>query len=378
MESVNNKILFDLSFILSRSSLFTGVAKYAYRLLEYIVKANRQGHYILLLNSQTAEDVMKMFPQFGYVIIGKKWMDKLKFFKYFAYMLEFKKAVNRTFPKLVFCPSSGPVGCLKVKPPKISVIHDLQVRVDAKLLKKRDVWIYTFAEDSIIENADYVFTISNFSKKQILSFYPEAYEKVLNMSNSVSMLRPDDLKPMRPGFNYILYCGRLCVQKNVLTLLKAFNLIRNHFHSLKLVLLAKQGDYWESVLKPYAENNGFLSDVILTGGCSEEELSRWYLGADCFVFPSLREGFGSPPLEAAFMHVPVVTSKSDSLEEVTLGLLNYYEPTNDEIKLAEAIKNVLVNPPSSKQLGEIANEYQKHYSIDVVGKNICDFLEHFN
>lgn len=375
---MEDKILFDLSFVLSPTSVYTGVAKYAYRILEYIVKDGRQDRYMLLLNENSAGNIRQMFPQFEYHIIGKKWMRRTLFFKFFFYMYEFRKAVNRIGANLVFCPYGGSVACLKVHSKKVSVIHDLQVRIDARYKKKRDVWLSIFAEDKLLNNSEYVLSISDFSRNQILSFYPWAENKVINMSNSVSMVRRDDLQPMQPGYKYLLYCGRLYVQKNVMTLVRAFKLLSSSYADLKLVLIGKDGDYWQNTIKPYADENGILNRIVLTGFCSEEDLSRWYLGATCFVFPSVREGFGFPPIEAAYMQVPVVSSKADSLEEVTLGLLNYYEPPLDETKLADAVKRVIDNPPSKQQLQNISNEFEKCYSIDVVGKRICDFLEKEN
>ena len=335
----------------------------------------RYDNYILLLNESTADVIRGQYPQFKFISIGKKWMKKTFFFKYFFYMYEFKKNVNYSGVDLVFCPYGGPVACLEVKPKKICVIHDMQVRIDAKKKKKRDVWLYTKAEDLLMKNSSFVFTISNFSKKQILSFYPDDENKVINMSNSVSMVKNEYMVPMDLGCRYLLYCGRLYVQKNVMTLVKAFHRLSYDYSDLKLVLIAGENKYWEKTIKPYAQENNLVDKIILTGRCSEEELSCWYMGATCFVFPSIREGFGFPPIEAAYMNVPVVCSKADSLEEVTLGMLNYYEPPMDDVKLADEIKKVMDNPPSLEHLRRIGEEYERHYSIEVVGARICDFLE---
>ena len=258
-----------------------------------------------------------------------------------------------------------------------TVVHDLQVRIDAKKHSKKEVLIYEITENNIMNTSDYIFTISEFSKNQIVSFYPNYGSKVLNMSNSVSMVNYVGLLPMQTEYDYILYVGRLCDQKNVMTLVKAFTLIMDQYPKLKLVLLAKSGWYWEKIIKPFAVKHRILDRIVLTGQCSEENLSQWYLGAKCFVFPSLREGFGSPPIEAAFMKIPVVTSKADSLEEVTLGLLNYYDPPLDETELSSAIKNVLDNQPSESELNYIQTEYEKKYSINVFGNRICNFIENY-
>ncbi len=68
--------------------------------------------------------------------------------------------------------------------------------------------------------------------------------------------------------------------------------------------------------------------------CSEADLTNYYRYADLFVFPSLREGFGSPPLEAAILKTPVLTSIKDSLGEVTRGLLYQLDDPCDEHEMA--------------------------------------------
>ena len=367
-----------MTFVLSSATVYTGVAKYGHRILEYIEKSGQQGQYILLLNNISGNAIKKIHPNFEYIIIGKRWMKNTLFFKYFFYMYEFKHCVNHMDANLLFSPSGGPICSPKINKSKICVFHDMQVRIDAKLFNRRDAWIYVKSEDRLAKNAKFIFTISEFSKRQILSYYPTIGSKLINMSNSVSMVKTEGIEPMKIGCPYLLYVGRLCQQKNLMTLLKAFNRIKDKYQNYKLVLVSNDGEYWKEIMLPYINEQHIDNRIILTGWCSEEDLSRWYLGASAFVFPSVREGFGSPPLEAAYMEIPVITSKADSLDEVTLGLLNYYEPPMDDEMLASAICKTLENPPSMQRMREIRKEYESHYSIDVIGKRICDFLQKEN
>ncbi len=370
------KIIFDLSFV--TDSIFTGVGIYAYRILLYIVKTNRQSNYILLLNYKSANDIRKMFPDFEYRIMGPQWMSGSRRFNSHLNMLCFKYTVSKIDSNLIFCPYGGVYCCLSTGKKKIVTLHDLQVRLDPNQHTKREVQNVVFAENHHIKNSDYIFTISEFSRQQILQFYPEVEPRLLNMGNLVVTPNVENVLPMKPGYNYILYVGRLCEMKNVMTLIRAFNIIKEQKNNFRLVLLSHTDGYWFSTILPYIIENKFEDKVVFVKSCSEKDLYRWYLGASLFVFPSLREGFGAPPIEAALMKIPVITSKADSLEEVTMGLLNYYEPIKDERALAKTINKVLDNPPTDEELSSVKKVYAEKYSIDNVAKHIIDFVEKMN
>lgn len=361
-------IFFDLSFI--RQDIHSGVAKYAYRILDYIVATKQQERFTLVVNYISQSHINNKYPEFNKVVIGSNLQSRLPIIRTFILSLQFRNVVNKSGVNTVFCPWANFITFLPNKANVISVIHDMQHLIDLKGMGRN---AYKFMYDMIFRNSKCFVTITEFSKKQILSFYPSEGNRVYNLGNSVSMCSENLPKRLIEG-DYLLFVGRICALKNVITLVKAFIRIKDIYPSLKLVLVGSKNAYYESSLKPLISNTSVENRIIIVTGCSEPELSALYRDAKLFVFPSLREGFGFPPIEAAYLKVPVISSKCDSLEEATMGLVNYYNNPMDDAELAEKIQYILNNYPKVEQLEMIKKKYIENYSTDVVGKRIVDFI----
>ena len=138
-----------------------------------------------------------------------------------------------------------------------------------------------------------------------------------------------------------MYISRLVDYKNIITLLRAFNLLKDEI-SHKLVIIGKPTDYWKDMAVPFIKKNSLESRIIhIDNPVREEEIIQYYSSADLFVHPSLMEGFGYPPIEAAILETPVLSSKETALYETTMGLLNYYEPANDEKAMARQMRAIV-------------------------------------
>lgn len=139
---------------------------------------------------------------------------------------------------------------------------------------------------------------------------------------------------------FILSVATLEPRKNLIKLIEAFCLLPNSLRNqYKLVLVGGKGWNNEKLLKTI-NNLNLREKVIMTGFVKDEDLAYIYNKASLFVYPSLYEGFGLPPLEALSCGVPVITSSSSSLPEVvgTAGML--FNPSSEK-ELARAIEKVL-------------------------------------
>jgi glycosyltransferase involved in cell wall biosynthesis len=136
---------------------------------------------------------------------------------------------------------------------------------------------------------------------------------------------------------FILGLGTLQPRKNFTRLIKAFADLR--FADLRLVIAGGKGWLYEEIFATVARL-GLEEKVVFPGFVADEDLPALYNLADLFVFPSLYEGFGLPPLEALACGTPVITSDASSLPEV-MGEAGLMVEATDVEALAEAMGRVL-------------------------------------
>jgi glycosyltransferase involved in cell wall biosynthesis len=144
----------------------------------------------------------------------------------------------------------------------------------------------------------------------------------------------------------ILSVGTPEPRKNIMGSLEVFDLVRREIPEATLLLVGDAG--WRSdALDSRLATTG--SSVIRAGRLSFEDLTRTYASADCFLFPSLREGFGFPPLEAMASGLPVVCSNRPSLPEVVGSAALTADP-EDVTSLADAVISILQHESQAADL----------------------------
>jgi glycosyltransferase involved in cell wall biosynthesis len=206
--------------------------------------------------------------------------------------------------------------------------------------------------------ADRILTVSESSKRDILRFFSVKPEKISVIYNAIdehfSVPPTDDtVERVRGRYQledlFVLYVGNVKPHKNVERLIDAFALLRRRgVDGLKLVIIGDEISKFQT-LRRAVHRHKLHKHVRFLGFVPDDTLSALYRLAGVFVFPSLYEGFGLPPLEAMACGAPVITSNVSSLPEVVGDAALLVDPYSSEA-IAEAIWKVLSDSSLSERL----------------------------
>lgn len=255
---------------------------------------------------------------------------------------------------------------------KIVTIHDVAYLRFPKNFDWKFRLFYKLLIPNIMKSSKHIFTVSEFSKKEIIELYRTKKEDMSVIYNAVNGI----FKTIKKEYNdnYILAVSSLTYQKNFHSLIKAFNLLQDK--SIKLYLVGSiNKNFADLELIKDIENN---KNIVFKGRVDDYELIKLYSNAQCFVYPSLYEGFGIPPLEAQSCGTPVICSNVASLPEVggenSVLYINPYD-VND---IKEKIEILINNNDIQKELIKKGFENIKRFSWEKSANKIIEKLKEWN
>jgi len=231
----------------------------------------------------------------------------------------------------------------------------------------------TYARTSIrlaAKRATRVLTVSESSKRDILRFVdlpPEKIDVIYNAFDERFGVEPREEDVVRVKERYqlhdefVLYAGNVKPHKNLERLITAFHLVRQRgLDHLKLVLIGDDISKY-AALRRAVHRYQLHRYVRFLGYLPEETLAVMYRLSGVFVFPSLYEGFGLPPLEAMASGTPVVTSNVSSLPEVAGNAAMLVDPYDPDA-LADAMLRVLTDESLRQDLRRRGLERARQFS----------------
>jgi len=232
------------------------------------------------------------------------------------------------------------------------------------------------------KKADAIISISEHTKRDIIKYFriPEEKITVIYEAANASYKKIDDQKGIgdvrkkyQTGDKYLLHIGTLNPRKNLLFLVDVFSEVIKKHKDYNLVIVGKEGWYFDQLYEKVKKLD-LKNKIRFTGYIDEKDKAYLYNGASLFVFPSLYEGFGLPPLEAMSCGIPVISSKTSSMPEV-VGDAGILLSPNDKKSWIKNINNVLSDKKLQKQMSEKSLERAKYFSWEKCAKQTLKVYE---
>jgi glycosyltransferase involved in cell wall biosynthesis len=308
-----------------------GLGRYNQKLLENLVKIDQENEYIILRRDFSPK--INLPKNFRIKIVNIKWYS-------LSEQILLPLLIYSLKPDLVHFPHFNVPMLYRGK--YVITIHDLIVShfpsIKASTLGRFTFyikrWAYNLTIKNAIHKADKIIAVSKFTKQDIVEYFKlstKQAEKIKVIYEGISFKDANQNLEIKLPANFFLYVGVAYPHKNLEFLVDAFAEYLKYYPDYFLILIGKR-NYFYARLEQYIKQNykNIVDKIIYKGFVPDLELSAYYKQASAFIFPSLYEGFGLPPLESMQHGTVVVSSRSSCLPEVLGEAALYFDPTNKQ------------------------------------------------
>lgn len=333
----------------------SGKAYYTRNLIEALIENNPECSFVLY--SKHSLPFFANHSNVTVLVIRKRHL-----FWHLAVLKDWKRratiAANKQEPTMYFAPTSFIVPTLiPHKFPCAIVVHDT-IAFSEKTHQKKAMLIEKISLKRALKHARWIFVPSQNTQHDVETLFgeklPDLHEKIvvtpLGVSTKFSTTSEVEINRVQEKYNlpekYILTVAGLEPRKNVTTLIKAFIAIASKFSAYSLVIVGNKGWNNAEAEKLISENPGRIRHIA---DLASEDLPGVYPRAALFVFPSLYEGFGMPPLEAMASGTPVLCSNTSSLPEVCGDAAVLFNPRSEH-ELSEKMAHLISHPAEREAL----------------------------
>lgn len=364
MKEIKIKIIID-----SLNRELTGIGNYTENLIKNLRKFDLSLEYINYKKIDRYNS--KIYPN----------LLKGHFLETYSWYLELPFLIRKEKNTIIHNPSQIPT-FFKFKNKSVISVHDLTPLKFPKEHRFGKKILYEFLLPRTLKNASRIIAVSKSTKNDILKIFPKINSEKIKViyfaanENYKVIKNEKNLDYIRKKYNlpnrFILFVGTIEPRKNIVRLLKAFSEVYKKI-PIPLVITGKLGWKYKKIYYTYKKLN--LEDkVIFTGYIDEKNLPSIYNLAAIFVYPSLYEGFGLPPLEAMACGTPVITSNTSSLPEVVGDAGIMTDPYNVD-GLANVMREVLTNDGLREDMIKKGLKRSKMFSWEKTAKETLKVYE---
>jgi glycosyltransferase involved in cell wall biosynthesis len=265
---------------------------------------------------------------------------------------------------------------------QVVVMHDLSFEHYPKDLPRLESWYYKKFFPKYAYKASRIATVSAFSKSDIIKNYHIDTEKIDVVFNGANQIfQPvSELEKLVTRTKYALGCeyficvGSVHKRKNIVNLLKAFELFKSEQSTDVKLLIVGQKRWWTKEMQLTINHMTYLSDVIFTGRVETEDLNVLIGSAIALTYVSYHEGFGIPILEAFCCDTPVITSNITSMPEVAGDAAILIDPFSPE-SITQAMTRIYTEDDLRKELIAKGRERRKRFTLKKTADALWQCIE---
>lgn len=342
----------------------TGIGNYTFNLIKEFSELDKVQNSFFLINYEDNE----LFPNLNKIIVPNPVKNSIKKSFYFWHLyIQLKLKKSNFGMDIIHSPENATL-FMRICQKKVITVHDITPFLFPESFSPLTLFRYRLLFKRTLKTADKIISDSHSTKKDLMNHFNVPDDKIsvvhLGIDEKFRVLDMNDVDRIRTKYSlndpFILYVGTLEPRKNISTLIKAFYKIKNKNSIHKLVIAGKKGWKYKNVFNIIDELH-LQNEIIFVDYVPYEDLPGLYNAADLFVYPSLYEGFGLPPLEAMACGTPVITSNVSSLPEVVGNAAIMFDP-HDVEELANSMCAILNNEISKKDLIKNGLEQVKKFS----------------
>lgn len=333
-----------------------GIGVYLKQLLEALLSVEANNEYYLI-RSRPLSVPFITHPRVHYVQFPP---EKLHFYARYSGLWR-EWVINRYKLDLIHEPAPTESALRFTTCPLVITVHDVIPLYFPEWFTFQTRLAFRLFSAANLKRAEAIISISENTKKDLLRFYPETEGKITVVPLASQLFDKSDPDPsilQKFGLRkpFILNVSTIEPRKNHIAMFEAMSILKERGYPHQLVCVGTRGWKTEKILEHPALQK-YKDDIILAGLVDRKTLSHLYRQADLFLYPTLCEGFGIPPLEALGAGVPVLASANSSLPEVLGEAASYFGANPDGEEIAEGIIKLLADP--SKMQGQVKTGYER-------------------
>ncbi len=303
-----------------------GIGQYTYQIVRHLAELRPQDQFVVCVDDE-AHESFDFAANVSIRVVKPLARHPLLFLWWFEVAIP--RLYRDCHADLFFSPDGFiPVASRTVR--AMLVLHDLAYLHYPAHISLANLGYYRYMTPRFLRSAERIICVSDATRNDLITHFPDCKTKAYVIYNGIRASCPRHQLPdelaHRLTHPYFLSLGAIHPRKNIVAILRAFQIFRMGTQDRRLLVIAGRKGWQTKAVERSYRDHPFRDDIVFTGYLSGTQLETLMAGCSAFIYVSLFEGFGLPILEAMQCRVPVITSGRSAMQEVAADAALLVDP----------------------------------------------------